>query len=107
MTDFDFTSYHLIAEEVLKERLRQHELWGVQNWPDGTHRFADDTLILSQRAFNKHFEKLGTITWRDILHEEILEVFAEKDPAKIRAELVQVCAVAAQWISAIDRRGEG
>jgi len=29
---------------------------------------------------------------------------AERDPAKLRAELIQVAAVAVQWIQAIDRR---
>lgn len=29
----------------------------------------------------------------------------ETDPAKLRRELVQVCAVAVAWIEAIDRRG--
>jgi hypothetical protein len=46
----------------------------------------------------------GRVTWRHILTEEVYEAFAESDPTKLRAELVQVAAVAVQWIQAIDRR---
>lgn len=30
---------------------------------------------------------------------------AEKDPVNLRAELIQVAAVAVAWVEAIDRRG--
>lgn len=46
----------------------------------------------------------GGLTWRHILAEEMFEALAESDPAKLRAELVQVAAVAVQWVEAIDRR---
>jgi hypothetical protein len=45
-----------------------------------------------------------TLKWVDILEEEVAEAAAESDPAKLRAELVQVAAVAVAWIEAIDRR---
>jgi hypothetical protein len=42
-----------------------------------------------------------------VLDEEVWEAFAESDPAKLRAELVQVAAVAFRWIEALDaRKGE-
>jgi hypothetical protein len=47
----------------------------------------------------------GVCTWRDILLEEVAEAFAEDDPGRLRAELIQVAAVATQWVEAIDRRG--
>jgi hypothetical protein len=47
----------------------------------------------------------GRLTWRHILREEVFEAFAETDPHKLRAELVQVAAVAAKWIESLDRRG--
>ncbi len=43
--------------------------------------------------------------WRDILLEEVFEALAEEEPKELRKELVQVAAVAAQWVEAIDRRG--
>ena len=46
----------------------------------------------------------GNGTWRHILTEEVWEAFAEKDSARLRAELVQVAAAAVNWIEAIDRR---
>jgi hypothetical protein len=39
-----------------------------------------------------------------ILREEVYEAFAEEDPAALRTELIQVAAVAATWVDAIDRR---
>jgi hypothetical protein len=44
-----------------------------------------------------------TLTWADILEEEIAEALAESDPVKLRAELVQSGAVIVAWIEAIDR----
>jgi hypothetical protein len=46
----------------------------------------------------------GYLDWLHILREEVAEAFAESDPAKLRAELVQVAAVAVNWVEAIDRR---
>jgi hypothetical protein len=48
----------------------------------------------------------GSITFEHILTEEWAEALAEEDPAALRAELIQVAAVAAQWAEAIDRRTE-
>ncbi|TIH26025.1 NUDIX hydrolase, partial [Subtercola vilae] len=42
--------------------------------------------------------------WQDILLEEVFEAFAESDTSKLRTELIQVAAVAQQWVEAIDRR---
>lgn len=39
-----------------------------------------------------------------MLLEEVAEAFAESDDARLRAELVQVAAVAQAWIESIDRR---
>ncbi|MEY9934267.1 hypothetical protein ABH926_008932 [Catenulispora sp. GP43] len=40
-----------------------------------------------------------------MLLEEVYEALAEVDPAALRAELVQVAAVAAAWVEDIDSRG--
>ena len=47
----------------------------------------------------------GTITYEHILTEEWAEALAESDPAALRAELIQLAAVAVQWVETLDRRG--
>jgi NTP pyrophosphatase (non-canonical NTP hydrolase) len=76
--------------EIKKERIRQDDKWGVQNCHD--------------------FE------WCSILTEEVGEVARAANEANfdsgknrgdfrsLRAELIQVAAVAAAWVEAIDRR---
>lgn len=102
---------HLVCEEVCDERARQDARWGEQNHPDGTHPdnpwvFTGPASYVAEvaRANCNRLAAEGFVTWRDILLEEIAEAFAEADPAKLRAELIQVAAVAAAWAEAIDRR---
>lgn len=45
----------------------------------------------------------GSVTWWHILRDEVFEAAAEDDPARLRAELVQVAAVALKMIDALDR----
>lgn len=98
-----------LAMEVFKEVKRQDERWGEQNHEDGTgpdetmpdHRMYDGCLYDVRTALNE-----GKETWALILLEEVFEVLVEDDPKSIREELVQVAAVAQNWISAIDRRSE-
>lgn len=44
----------------------------------------------------------GTLSWWHILREEVFEAAAEDDPTKLRAELVQVAAVAFKAIQALE-----
>jgi hypothetical protein len=44
-------------------------------------------------------------SWDTILREEVLEVRLATNRAELRAELVQVAAVAVAWIEALDRGG--
>lgn len=44
----------------------------------------------------------GTVTWAQIISEEMFEAFAEAEPEAVRAELVQVLAVVIKAIDAID-----
>ncbi|MEW2164360.1 hypothetical protein AB0912_15410 [Streptomyces sp. NPDC007084] len=93
-----------VLQEVLAERVRQDERWGEQNHPDGTALTEDRDRANRARHVCESMARMGQLTWRDVLHEEEQEAFAESDPAKLRAELVQVAAVAVAWIAAIDRR---
>jgi len=94
-----------VLSEVLAERIRQDIQWNEQNHPDGTgitaeqRKLADNARAMCQQAFAE-----GRGDWAHILVEEVREALAESDPAKLRAELVQVGAVAVAWIECIDRR---
>jgi hypothetical protein len=101
-----------VLAEVAAERKRQNMAWGVQDHPDGTGpetfwQLDDDEQAVDAERIYRQITKAkaekGTLTWKDILLEEVAESFAENDPAKLRAELVQAAAVAVAWIEKIDR----
>lgn len=93
-----------VLTDVAAERARQDAKWGEQNHPDNTGGPAEGRAAIGARFACELAAKEGTLTWRHILREEVAEAFAETDPMKLRAELVQVAAVACAWIEAIDRR---
>ena len=101
--------------DVLAEREAQDAKWGEQNHPDGTgpdrhlmNYWPLSTSQLCKAARNRTdwAAKMGVVTFADILLEEVFEALAEDDPSALREELVQVAAVAVQWVEAIDRRTE-
>lgn len=94
-----------ILGEIAAERTAQDRRWGEQNHPDGTGGARIRGKAERARARCQQLAADGAVTWRVILREEVYEAFAEHDPARLRAELVQVAAVAACWVEAIDRRG--
>ncbi|MEV5140344.1 hypothetical protein AB0K71_05955 [Streptomyces syringium] len=105
-----------IAAEIDEERARQDARFGEQNHPNmsgDAERQCDARDMFEEwaqkyRDINAgHFDPRDTdrrLDWTGILLEEVYETLAEADPARIRAELVQVAAVACAWIAAIDRR---
>ena len=93
--------------EVAHERVAQDRKWGEQNHPDGTGGAAAKAVCEIVRAECDDAHRSGRGTWRHILDEEMAEAYAESDPAALRAELVQVAAVAVAWVEAIDRRQNG
>lgn len=109
------TSTEEVLAEIYTERLKQDEKWGEQNHPDGTGPDVPmPSTWLNMREMAERAREAcqikagrGDVTWLDILREEVFEAFAEADPAKLRAELVQVAAVAVNWVEAIDRRAKG
>lgn len=95
-----------VLADVFDERDNQDRKWGEQNHPNGTGG-TDVWPIRDQvRAFCDRTHSEGVGTWTSILAEEVLEAFAEEDPDLLRAELIQVAAVAAAWVQCIDRRGD-
>lgn len=91
-----------VLVEVREERERQTETFGEQNLPNGTSvTYASQAN--AYRANTDTAAKLGGLSWRHVLVEEVFEALAEIDPVALRAELVQVAAVAVSWCEAIDR----
>lgn len=104
-----------VLSEVRLERMRQHQKWGEQNHPDGTGEdwsfcsgqhagWAEDAANDARRRCQEAATKPWGDTYALILHEEVAEAFAESNPERLRAELIQVAAVAVAWVEAIDRR---
>jgi hypothetical protein len=113
-----------VYSEIARERNAQDAKWGEQNHRDGTgpdwRLFGSSALewLTYVRAALDQTTKPGALfadgevqvlpptgpLWLLILLEEVFEALVETDPAKLRAELVQVAAVAVAWIEAIDRR---
>lgn len=93
-----------VCREVIQERCRQETKWGEQNHPDGTGLPMDSLMADIAKETTDLHAREGTLTYRDILHEEVREAYAETDPTKLRTELIQVAAVAVAWVEAIDRR---
>lgn len=95
--------YRAVAE-VVAERRAQDAKWGEQNHRDGTGG-SGYWALQAQKLTDDKMRK-GTVTWRDILNEEIEEAYAESEEVLLRIELIQVAAVAVAWVEAIDRRPE-
>ena len=93
-----------ILATVALERVRQHIKHGDQrHLSDGTGPLWTATADVARRDCDRALAD-GTLTYRHILAEEVAEVYAESDPDRLRAELIQVAAVCVQWIEAIDGR---
>lgn len=108
-----------IAAEILAERDRQDAKFGravLTTTPDGT---GPESMPLFEMGVYYAAERADGLvdmakavvdapnvetTWRDILLEEVFEALAESDVAALRTELVQVAAVAAKWVEALDIR---
>ncbi|MFZ3569456.1 hypothetical protein ACNYS0_21120 [Streptomyces sp. BH034] len=97
-------STYRVLRQVLAERARQDIKFGEQNHPDGTGNKSQQEYAESARNWCQSAFGAGYGTWADVLAEEVAEAKAEREPSRLRAELVQVAAVAVAWIEAIDRR---
>jgi hypothetical protein len=102
-----------VLAEVVAELAAQDEKWGEQNHPV-IGGFEERERILRRNFLARANElkvqnngrvKSDTMGWDSILLEEVYEALAEEDPAKVRAEMVQVAAVAVNMIRSIDRQG--
>ena len=118
-----------VITDVIQERIRQDLKWGEpKRQPDGTgperrplrgiavahedfhggdpldpaQATAKQLEEFAKDAINKS-ARIGSVTFAEILLEEVFEALAESDRAKLRAELVQVAAVAVKWVEVLDR----
>lgn len=100
--------------DVLRERRRQFLRWGLQDHPSvpepaGPHRRPPwVTLGVPSEQVARHdyeiAEAMGRLTYGHIATEEFAEVIGAEDDEHRRVELIQLVAVALQWVDAIDRR---
>ena len=113
-----------ILDEIEAERDKQDARWGVQNhpmafdmsWAGNADRKAAGAYLCRMyeipheaqaKLLCENDAEEGCLTWPRILIEEVSEaVSAAGDPVAMRAELVQVAAVAAAMIEALDRTPE-
>ena len=101
----------IVMRQIREERALQDAKWGERNHPDRDplENHHVETHLYAFRAnrwkeINEQRSQTDRTGWDGVLLEEVYEAISEVDPAKLRAELVQVAAVAAAWIEAIDRR---
>lgn len=92
------------AEDIDTERQAQLAKWGDQRHADGTGSVHQQEAAKLARMACQDAFGAGYGTWCHILFEEVWEALAEKDPAKLRTELIQTAAVIAAWVSDLDRR---
>ena len=95
-----------VLAEVAAERDRQDARWGEQNHQDlpvGPPWNTWSLLGAAIEALSRDQLHRGA-TWAPILMEEVGEAFQARSRDQLRAELVQVAAVAVSWVEAIDRR---
>ena len=94
-----------VIASVALERARQDAKWGEPtDRPDGTGGPRRERAADAAKNRTDAHAAAGSLTWQHILAEEVAEAFAESDPVALRAELVQVAAVAVKWVRMIDSR---
>lgn len=112
---YEAASFPVAAVDIQRERRRQDDKWGRDRTlpsfpPFGRCDGAADRPYAMGFQHNEQAIKAtmtweaqaGDASWGRILQEEVIEAFAAEDTAQLRAELVQVAAVAQAWIEAID-----
>lgn len=97
-----------ITHEVIAEIRQAEEKHGAQlDLP----MFHPNGHAIMEGSLAKHYtdmrSRAGEVSWADILLEEVAESFDERDDTtKLRAELIQVAAMAVAWIRALDHQAK-
>lgn len=100
-----------VLGEVYAERAKQDAKWGQQNHPmvlpinneSADERAGHNGYANDYKKLNDMRATAGADAWDTILLEEVHEAFAESNPDRVRAEMIQVAAVAVAIIECIDR----
>lgn len=96
-------------DDARMEMQRQVAKWGIQNWPSFTPGGViecSDITADSAKEFCDHKAQIGSLSWTDILMEEVFEAIEEAkagDLEKLDTELVQCIAVIQSWRQSIKR----
>lgn len=93
-----------VLDEVAQERAWRKTRWANQAFPDGTGTRAAREAAEEARRWRQTASRTGNLRWRDMLTEEVYGAFAESDPARLRARLTNVAAVAVAWIEDLESR---
>jgi hypothetical protein len=93
-----------VVSDVLSERVAQDAIFGNQDPCDGTSAVWTTRANAARRACQQAFDA-GVGTFVDIALEEVMEAFAETDPEKLYAEVIQCAAVFVKWAERIKIRG--
>lgn len=84
-------------QRVVEEVGRQDAKWGPQSHPNGTYKEHAYQARNAQERCDL-LARQGRLTWWDILLEEVYEAGAEEDTDALIEELIQVAAVAVNWV---------
>src|ERR1019366_8181525 len=84
----------MIFDEIAVELAKAQAKFPDQHLPNGTSADIWGGDEISAKAVTDSKHKHGGLTWQHILYEEVCEAFAEENPVKLRAELIQVAAMA-------------
>lgn len=93
---------HVLAEVGIERDLQERK-FPEQRLPNGSCSSYRPQADAYRRLCDNN-DAADCLSWADILREEFYEALAEEDDEELRAELVQVAAVAVRWIEAIDQR---
>lgn len=105
-----------VLADVLAERRRQVARYGHNEaLEDGTgpdvawlapvsHLGASLVEAEFRSFYEDHEESHGEPTWSLLVREELAEAFAESDPERLEAELLQVAALCVSWVETLRRR---
>jgi hypothetical protein len=105
-----------VVADVLGERVKQTEKWGVQRHPNVHPESKPGTafdacffsLLPSEEEIKKECEinrQDGELNWATIATEELVEAVSATTKEQMRAELVQAAAVIFAWIESLDASG--
>ena len=109
MSNITMEEYHYqlsILQKIQQERRRQDAKWGEQNLPIKNPWYEYEELANEAKSICETCLEDGSISWHEILQEEVAEVFAEDDPKKQAEELIQVAAVCVSMIEFLKRSGQ-